>query len=323
MGIAVVTGITGQDGSYLAELLLERGQRIVGIVRDQSRARSKLPPALAAAVQLFEWDMQDDARLRELLADVRPDSFYNLAAYARGSAMFDDPISTGEVNGLAVVRILQTIRECDSAIRFCQASSSEMFGNATEYPQAERTPMRPASPYAAAKHYAHAMVQVYRERYGLFACSAILFNHESPRRGMAYVTRKITQTAAKIRLGKAFELRLGDLEACRDWGFAPDYMRALSLMLQADRADDYVIATGETHTVREFCSAAFSHLDLDYRDYVIEDPEFLRRGEPIRLVGDSSKARDELSWRPSKSFREIVELMVDSDMDLLQKIPST
>jgi len=315
---ALITGITGQDGSYLAELLIARGYRVVGIVRrDPGEARSSLPSELAEQVELVAWDMRDTSRIAHILREFRPAEFYNCAGYSSGSGMYDEPLAIGEVNGLAVARILEGIRGVDAAIRFCQASSSEIFANASESPQSEATPVCPRSPYGAAKAYADFMVRTYRERHGLFACSAILFNHESPRRGTAFVTRKITHELARIKRGLATELRLGNLSARRDWGFAGDYVRAMWLMLQQERAEEYVVSTGETHSVGEFCERAFAQLGMDYRGYVKEDAEGYRNVEAIQLVGDSTKARRLLEWRPEKGFRDLVKMMVDAD---LQKV---
>ncbi len=317
MQTAVVTGITGQDGSYLAELLLARGYKVIGAVRDVEKAAAILPPDIRAEVDLATWDMSDQDGIAALLSEVRPREIYNFAAYSSGAGMFDDPVGIGEVNGIAVARILEAIRRVDSGIRFCQASSSEMFGQAAASPQSEETPFNPRSPYGAAKLYAHAMIKIYRQRYGLFACSAILFNHESPRRGLQFVTRKITQEAVKIKLGLSQRLTLGNLDARRDWGFAGDYVRAMWLMLQQPEADDFVVATGETHSVREFCEHAFQNLGLDYRRYVQEDHAIFRPTETVQLVGDAGKARSVLMWEPQVNFRDLVRMMVDADLKLL------
>lgn len=314
MRTALITGVSGQDGSHLAELLLEKNCRVFGAVRDIERARRALPPNLRDAVRLVRWDMLDEAMMRQVLERCAPDEFYNLAAYTSGAGMYDDPVGMGEVNGLAVTRMLEAIRAVNSEIRFCQASSREIFGEALENPQTEQTRHLPRSPYGAAKSYADAMVRIAREHFGLFACSAFLFNHESPRRGTVFVTRKITSTAARIRLGLASELALGNLEARRDWGYAGDYVRAMWLMLQQNRAEDYVVATGASHSVREFCQIAFAHLGLDYRDYVIESGSDFRPAEPALLVGDAGKARRQLGWQPQVGFEELVRMMVDSDM---------
>ena len=317
--VALVTGVTGQDGIYLTELLLEKGYRVIGAVRDMHIAAMKLPAQWMSVIELVDWDMLNKQKMAEVLASYRPSELYNFAAYSTGTGMYDDPIEIGEVNGLAVARILEAIRTVDVSIRFCQASSREIFGEAVESPQTEFTVVNPRSPYGAAKLYADAMVRIYRQRYGLFACSAILFNHESPRRGLAFVTRKITHEAVRIKLGQTNELCLGNLDALRDWGFAGDTVRAMWLMLQHDHADDYVVATGETHSVREFCECAFSHLGLDYREYVREDATAFRPAEPALLVGNAAKARTVLGWVPMVGFKELVHMMVDADMQTLRK----
>lgn len=315
MKTALVTGITGQDGSYLAELLLARGYHVVGAVMSVQSDSGSLHSSLQNRVELIDWDMRNrDMEIADILLRYEPAEVYNYAAYSSGAGMFDDPISIGEVNGLAVARILEAIRKVDVNIRFCQASSSEMFGDAVESPQSERTPFQPRSPYGAAKLYAHSMIRIYRQRYGLFASSAILFNHESPRRGLGFVTRKITQEAAKIKLGLAKELCLGNLDACRDWGFAGDYVYAMWLILQQQHAEDYVVATGEAHSVRELCEIAFGYLGLDYHDYVREDATICRPAESVQLVGNSEKARKQLGWVPKVGFHEMVTMMVDADL---------
>jgi GDPmannose 4,6-dehydratase len=312
---ALITGITGQDGSYLAEWLLERGYGIVGVVRrDPGEVRRSLPAGLADRVELVGWDMRDASRIAQILREHRPGEFYNCAGYSSGAGMYDEPVAIAEVNGLAAARILEAILEVDAGIRFCQASSSEIFANAVESPQSEATPVAPRSPYGAAKAYADFMIRIYRDRHGLFACSAILFNHESPRRGRGFVTRKITYELARIRKGFASELRLGNLSARRDWGFAGDHVRAMWLMLQQARAEDFVVSTGETHSVGEFCECAFAHLGMDYRVYVKEDADTYRVAETTQLVGNSTKARTLLGWRPEKGFLELVKMMVDADL---------
>jgi GDP-D-mannose dehydratase len=321
MPTVLITGITGQDGSYLAELLFAKGYRVIGAVRQRQNAKESLSTVLKNSVELIVWDMLDQPRMTEVLAEYCPAEIYNFAAYSSGAGMFDDPVGVGEVNGLAVPRILEAIREVDAKIRFCQASSREIFGEAVESPQTESTPANPRSPYGAAKLYADSMIRIYRQRYGLFACSAILFNHESPRRGLCFVTRKITHEAAKIKLGLAKELHIGNLDAQRDWGYAGDYVRAMWLMLQQERADDYVVATGKAHSVRELCEFAFSRLGLDYRDYVREDALAYRPIEPALLVGCAAKANSKLSWKPEIEFRELVHMMVDADLrNLSEKI---
>lgn len=311
--------MAGQDGSYLAELLLAKGYRVIGAVRDQQKARAALPLELADAVELVAWDMLDQRRMTETLAFYQPQEIYNFSAYSSGAGMYDDPVGVGEVNGMAVTRILEAIRAVDAGMRFCQASSREIFGEAVESPQTESTPVNPRSPYGAAKLYADSMIRIYRQRYDIFACSAILFNHESPRRGLGFVTRKITHEAARIKLGLAKELLLGNLDAQRDWGFAGDFVRAMWLMLQQQHADDFVLATGEAHSVRELCDLAFRHLGLDYRDHVREDVAAYRPTEMASLVGDITKARAGLKWQPEVGFRELVQMMVDEDLRRLSK----
>lgn len=319
MPTALLTGITGQDGSYLAELLLAKGYRIVGAVRNARTASVSLPPSLMTRVELVDWDMLDQQTMADVLSHYQPVELYNLSAFTSGSGMFDSSVGIGEVNGLAVTRILEAIREVDENIRFCQASSSEMFGDAVGSPQSEETPFQPRSPYGAAKLYAHSMIRIYRQRYGMFACSAILFNHESPRRAFNFVSRKITHEAVKIKLGLQNGLLLGNLDARRDWGFAGDYVFAMWLMLQQSHADDYVVATGETHSVRDLCECAFGYLGLDYRQYVREDATAFRPVESVQLVGDAGKARRKLGWKPSIGFRDLVGMMVEADMKLLSE----
>ncbi|BBO99919.1 GDP-mannose 4,6-dehydratase [Sulfuriferula nivalis] len=317
MPTVLITGITGQDGSYLAELLLTKNCRVIGAVRDVQNAKVLLPEGLQNSVELISWDMLDQHIMVEVLSEYRPAQIYNFAAYSSGAGMFDDPVGVGEVNGLAVTRILEAMREVDTKIRFCQASSREIFGEAVESPQTECTLANPRSPYGAAKLYADSMIRIYRQRYDLFACSAILFNHESPRRGLGFVTRKITHEAAKIKLGLAKELHLGNLDAQRDWGFAGDYVRAMWLMLRQECAEDYIVATGKAHSVRELCDFAFSRLGLDYRDYVREDVSAYRPVEPALLVGCAAKAKLKLKWEPEVGFRELVHMMVDADLRTL------
>ncbi|MDP1773801.1 MAG: GDP-mannose 4,6-dehydratase [Methylobacter sp.] len=319
MPTALITGITGQDGSYLAELLLEKGYRVIGAVREGQNAKELLPAVLKNSVELVAWDMLDQRRMTEVLATYRPAEIYNFAAYSSGAGMFDNPVGVGEVNGLAVTRILEAIREVDTKIRFCQASSREIFGEAVESPQTECTPTNPRNPYGAAKFYADTMIRIHRQHYNLFACSAILFNHESPRRGLEFVSRKITHEAVKIKLGLAKELHLGNLDAQRDWGYAAEYVRAMWLMLQQDLADDYVIATGKAHSVRELCELAFSRLQLDYRDYVREDALAYRPAESALLVGCAAKAKNKLKWKPEVGFRDLVHMMVDADLQHLSE----
>lgn len=308
MGTVLVTGISGQDGSYLAEQLREEGHRVVGLLRT-GRASRVVP---ADGIEHTEWDYVDVAALRDVLRDVRPFQFYNLAAFSTGAGMYDDPVAIGEFNGVAVARMLEAIVDVDPTIRFCQASSSEMFGDPVQSPQDEGTPFRPRSPYGAAKLFAHTTLDAFRTRHGVFACSAILYNHESPRRGPAFVTRKIADAVARIQAGLQHELRLGNLDARRDWGYAPDYVQAMRSMLAHPRPDDYVVATGRLHSVREFCEVAFTHAGLDYRDWVKENDADVRHDARGPLVGDATKARDVLGWRPGTDFGTLVRLMVDA-----------
>ncbi|HEY9268127.1 MAG TPA: GDP-mannose 4,6-dehydratase [Methylotenera sp.] len=318
MRTALITGITGQDGSYMADLLLAKGYRVIGAVRGGQKAPA-LSVGLEGAVELVEWDMLDQGCMTEVLSKYLPHEVYNFAAYSSGAGMYDDPVGMSEINGIAVTRMLESIRAVDTGIRFCQASSREVFGEALESPQTESTPANPRSPYGAAKLYADVMVRMYRHRYGLFACSAILFNHESPRRGLGFVTRKITHEAAKIKLGLSSELCLGNLDARRDWGFAGDFVRAMWLMLQEQSAEDYVVATGASHSVRELCDIAFSYLGLDYRAYVREDAGAYRPPESGLLVGSAAKAYAALGWSPEIGFEELIRMMVDADVQVLNE----
>jgi GDPmannose 4,6-dehydratase len=316
---ALITGISGQDGSYLAELLLRKNYKIVGITRNIETTEAKLPFELKSKIDLVSWDFIDQQKIIEILLDNHPDEIYNFAAYSSGAGMYDNPIDISKINGLSVTLILESIRLIDPNIRFCQASSSEMYGHVEDSPQSESTRFKPRSPYGAAKLYAHTMIEIYRQQYGLFACSAILFNHESPRRGLEFVTRKITHGAAMIKLGQEKELHLGNLEARRDWGYAGDYVYAMSLMASHTEADDYVIATEKTHSVRDFCKIAFNHLGLNYLDYIHVDKSIYRPPEPHQLVGSHNKAKYILGWVPKINFRELVCMMVDSDMQTLSK----
>jgi GDPmannose 4,6-dehydratase len=316
---ALITGVTGQDGSYLADFLLERGYEVFGMVRRTSTINFDRIRHLQDRIKIVRGDLLDEVSLISILRENDPDEIYNLAAQSFVPTSFEQPVLTGEFTGLGVTRVLDAIRIVNHAVRFYQASSSEMFGKVRETPQRENTPFYPRSPYGAAKVYAHWMTVNYRESYGLFACSGILFNHESPRRGVEFVTHKITRAAARIKLGLASELRLGNLDAQRDWGYAPDYVRAMWLMLQQDNPDDYVIATGETHTVRQFCQEAFGHLGLDWEKYVVVDPKLYRPAEVDLLVGDYGKAKRVLGWEPAVNFKELVRIMVDADMASLQK----
>lgn len=314
---ALITGVTGQDGSYLAEFLLHQGYEVVGLRRRTSTTNlgrvCHLPQLL-----MEDGDLADQASLIRVLERVRPDEVYNLGAQSFVGTSWRQPLLTGDVTGLGVLRLLEAVRVVNPAIRFYQASSSEMFGKVQETPQAEHTPFYPRSPYGVAKMYGHWITINYRDSYDLYACSGILFNHESPRRGMEFVTRKISDGVARIKLGLATELRLGNLEARRDWGFAGDYVRAMWLMLQQPAPADYVIATGETHKVQEFVELAFAHVGLDWRDFVVSDPALLRPAEVDLLMGDAAKARRELGWQPTVSFPDLVRLMVDADLNRLR-----
>ena len=311
---ALITGVTGQDGSYLAELLLQKGYEVFGLVRRTSSDSFERIKHICDQITLESADLLDEASIMSLVKRIQPQELYNLAAQAFVPASFDQPVFTGEVTGLGVTRILDAIRIVDPTIRFYQASSSEMFGKVVEVPQTEKTPFHPRSPYGVAKIYGHWITVNYRESYDIFACNGICFNHESPRRGVEFVTRKITHAVARIKLGLAKELRLGNLEARRDWGFAGDYVEAMWLMLQQDQPDDYVIATGHTHSVREFAKLAFDAVGLNYEDYVVTDPKFLRPAEVDSLVGDPSKAAKKLKWRPKVSFEELAAMMVEADL---------
>lgn len=313
---ALITGITGQDGSYLAEFLLEKGYKVFGLQRRSSTITTeRLDHLLESGMELISGDLIDENSLIKALNDSEPDEVYNLGAQSFVPASWSQPILTGEVTGLGVTRILEAIRIVNPEIRFYQASSSEMFGKVIETPQSEATPFYPRSPYGVAKVYGHWITINCRESYDMFAVSGILFNHESPRRGLEFVTRKVTYAVARIKAGLQKELRLGNLEAKRDWGFAGDYVRAMWLMLQADEPDDYVIATGETNTVKRMCEIAFARVDLDWNDYVVVDPKFYRPAEVQLLLGDSSKARKKLGWVPEVDFVALIEMMVDSDVE--------
>ncbi|HXH81617.1 MAG TPA: GDP-mannose 4,6-dehydratase [Candidatus Tectomicrobia bacterium] len=312
---ALITGITGQDGSYLAEFLLQQGYRVFGMVRRVSSDRLERIAHLVGRVDLREGDLLDQLSLINLLAEIRPHEVYNLAAQSFVPTSWEQPILTGEATALGVTRMLEAIRVVDRQIRFYQASSSEMFGKVRESPQNERTPFHPRSPYGVAKVYGHHITVNYRESYGIHAVSGICFNHESPRRGMQFVTRKISDGVARIATGRAAELRLGNLDASRDWGFAGDYVEAMWLMLQQPAPDDFVVATGETHTVREFCEIAFARAGLDWRRHVVVDPAHVRPAEVDLLIGDATKAREVLGWRPKMTFRDLVHCMVDADLE--------
>jgi len=314
---ALITGITGQDGSYLAEHLLAQGYEVHGLVRGQNNPRAATVSRIAPELHLVEGDLHDQSSLIGVLETTHPDEVYNLAAISFVALSFKQAINTGQITGLGVTRLLDAIRLVNPTIRFYQASSSEMFGKVRETPQNELTPFHPRSPYGVAKVYGHHITVNYRESYGMFAVSGILFNHESPRRGLEFVTRKITDAVARIKLGLESELRLGNLDAQRDWGFAGDYVRAMHLMLQQPEPDDYVVATGETHSVREFLELAFSQVGLHWQDHVVCDERFLRPADVDMLVGDAGKARRELGWAPTVSFPELVAMMVESDLRTL------
>jgi GDPmannose 4,6-dehydratase len=311
---ALITGITGQDGSYLAEFLLEKGYKVYGMVRRASSDHFERIAHLQEKVELREGDLLDQLSIITLLHDIEPHEIYNLAAQSFVPTSWEQPILTSEATALGVTRMLEAIRVVDRGIKFYQASSSEMFGKVRESPQNERTPFYPRSPYGVAKVYGHYLTVNYRESYGLYAVSGILFNHESPRRGRQFVTRKVSHGAARIKLGLAGELRLGNLEAKRDWGFAGDYVEAMWLMMQQRTPDDFVIATGETHTVRELCEVAFARVGLDWRKHVVVDPSHVRPAEVDLLIGDAGKARTALGWTQKVSFKELVEMMVDADV---------
>jgi GDPmannose 4,6-dehydratase len=318
---ALITGVTGQDGSYLAELLLQKGYRVVGMTRRTSTEVHERIQHLVPDIEFVSGDLLDQSSMATILRDVKPDEVYNLAAQSFVPASWTQPVLTGEFTALGVTRVLEAIMATNPAARFYQASSSEMFGKVQDVPQREETPFYPRSPYGVAKVYGHWITVNYRESFDMFACSGILFNHESPRRGLEFVTRKITDGVARIKLGLATELRLGNLDAQRDWGFAGDYVRAMWLMLQQDTPDDYVVATGRTHYVREFVRIAFEAAGLgSYERYVVIDPRFVRPAEVDLLIGDPSKAKRVLGWEPEVSFEQLVEMMVRSDIDRLTSL---
>jgi len=319
---ALITGITGQDGSYLAELLLEKGYKVYGMVRRSSTENFERIEHLRDRIILKQGDLLDQLSLIELIEEAKPDEIYNLAAQSFVPTSWTKPILTGEFTALGVTRVLEAVRHLNPKIKFYQASSSEMYGKVRAVPQNEETPFYPRSPYGVAKVYGHFITVNYRESYDMYAVSGILFNHESPRRGKEFVTRKITDGVARIKLGLATELRLGNLDAKRDWGFAGDYVEAMWLMLQQEKADDYVIATGETHTVREFVEIAFGHVGLDWEKYVVVDKEFFRPAEVDLLIGDPSKAKKELNWKLKCDFKNLVTMMVDADVERLKHLKS-
>ncbi|OGN92381.1 MAG: GDP-mannose 4,6-dehydratase [Chloroflexi bacterium RBG_13_48_10] len=317
MPTAIITGITGQDGSYLAELLLTKGYRVIGMMRRSSVVTFERIQHIQDQIDILQGDLHDQSSLMDLMEQYKPDEVYNLAAQSFVPTSWNQPVLTGEVTALGVTRMLEAIRLLSPKTRFYQASSSEMFGKVHEVPQKETTPFYPRSPYGVAKVYGHWITINYRESYNLFAVSGILFNHESPRRGTEFVTRKITYGAVRIKLGLAKDLHLGNLEAHRDWGFAGDYVDAMWRMIHNDHPEDFVVGTGETHSVREFCEKAFSYLGLDYQDYVIQDPRFYRPAEVDMLVADSTRVRQKLGWAPKVDFSGLVEMMVDADLKRL------
>jgi GDPmannose 4,6-dehydratase len=321
---ALITGVTGQDGSYLAELLLEKGYRVCGMVRRSSTENFQRIEHLRDRITLHQADLLDQTSLASVLAEVHPDEIYNLAAMSFVPTSWQQPVLTAEFTAVGVTRLLEAMRQACPQARFYQASSSEMFGKVQETPQSEETPFYPRSPYGVAKVYGHYITVNYRESYNIFACSGILFNHEGPRRGLEFVTRKITHGVARIKMGLDHELRLGNLQSRRDWGFAGDYVRAMWLMLQQDHPDDYVIGTGETHTVEEFVSIAFSHVGLDWTDFVVVDPKFYRPAEVDLLLANPAKAQKELGWKREVSFEQLVKMMVDSDVaEVCGRAPQT
>lgn len=319
MPTALITGITGQDGSYLAELLLRKGYQVIGVARRSSTVNYERINHILDDIKVVQGDLQDQGSLLAMLEEYKPTEVYNLAAQSFVPTSWNQPALTGDITAIGVTRMLEAIRFVNPKIRFYQASSSEMFGKVMEVPQSEETPFYPRSPYGVAKVYGHWITVNYRESFDIFAVSGILFNHESPRRGIEFVTRKISDGVAKIKTGKAKELRLGNLEAQRDWGFAGDYVEAMWLMLQQEKPDDYVVGTGETHSVREFCEIAFAHVGLDYKEFVAMDEKFYRPAEVDLLISNPAKARNKLKWEPQISFKELVTMMVDSDVARHQK----
>lgn len=319
MPVSIITGINGQDGSYLAELLLKKGYRVVGMVRRSSTVTLERLESIQDHIEIAQGDLLDQSSMVAMLEEYKPDEVYNLAAQSFVPTSWNQPLLTSEVTALGVTRLLEAIRLVNPKIRYYQASSSEMFGKVLEVPQKETTPFYPRSPYGVAKVYGHWITVNYRESYDLFATSGILFNHESPRRGLEFVTRKISYSAARIKRGLQNELRLGNLDARRDWGYAGDYVEAMWLMLQQEKPDNFVIGTGETHSVREFCELAFKYVGLNYKDYVIRDERFYRPAEVDLLISDPTKAKQLLGWDPKTSFNELVEMMVEADLQLHSK----
>ncbi len=320
---ALITGITGQDGSYLAEFLVGQGYDVYGMVRRTSTVRYERIQHIQNQLRLVQGDMGDLASLITAISTIEPDEIYNLAAQSFVPTSWNQPVFTGDTTGLGVTRILDAVRAVNPKIKFYQASSSEMFGKVREVPQRETTPFYPRSPYGVAKVYGHWITVNYRESYDLFTCSGILFNHESPRRGLEFVTRKVTYNAAKIKLELAIEIRIGNLESQRDWGFAGDYVRAMWLMLQQDEPDDFVIATGKTHSVQRLLEVAFGHVGLNWRDYTVQDPQFMRPAEVDLLVGDPAKAQEKLGWQPDVSFEDLIGMMVEADLKKLRDNPES
>jgi GDPmannose 4,6-dehydratase len=314
---ALITGIFGQDGYYLSKLLMEKGYGVFGLCPAKMLPRTKEDHL--SEITIINGSVTEQREIEAAIAETMPDELYNLAAPSFVPASWDDPITTIEVAGIGIVRILDAVKRIKPDVRVYQASSSELFGNSESSPQNEKTPFRPANPYAAAKLYAHTIVNVYRQRYKLFACSGILFNHESPRRPVEYITRKVTQGAAKIKLGLAKELRLGNLDARRDWGYAGDYVRAMWLMLQQSEPDDFVIGTGTPHTVGDLVEICFNYVGMNWKDFVVNDPAFYRPAEKIDLVADSSKAREQLGWKPEVSFEELLHIMIENDLKILRQ----
>ncbi len=320
MSTALITGITGQDGSYLAELLLSKGYRVIGMARRASTVTYERIQHLLDDITIVQGDVTDQGSLLSMLEEYKPDEIYNLAAQSFVPTSWNQPVLTGDVTALGVTRLLEAIRFINPKIKFYQASSSEMFGKVLEVPQKETTPFYPRSPYGVAKVYGHWITVNYRESFNLFSVSGILFNHESPRRGLEFVTRKISDGVARIKLGLSRELRVGNLELRRDWGFAGDYVKAMWLMLQQEKPDNYVVGTGETHSVREFCELAFNHVGLDYNQHVIQDPLYYRPAEVDELVSDPRKAGRILGWEPTMNFRQLVQAMVDADVERLKSL---
>jgi GDPmannose 4,6-dehydratase len=319
MPTALITGVSGQDGSYLTELLLRKGYRVIGTEPSPGTICLDRIRHLLGKIELAAEDLQDQVALKNTLKTFRPDEIYNLASPSLLSNSTPSPVQTGEISAIAVTRLLEAILAINPQIRFFQASSSEMFGKVTEVPQSETTPFHPRNPYGVAKVYGHLITTYYREYRGLYACSGILYNHESPRRNPEFVTRKVSSGAARIKLGLSKELRLGNMDARRDWGYAGDYVEAMWLMLRQPKPDDYIVATGETHSVRELCKLAFQHVGLDYRDYVVQEAERLCPLETGQLVGDPSKARNNLGWQAKVTFEELVPMMVEADLDISRR----